>query len=198
MESHFCECVSLQALRSRFKNGRKEALLCLLNYAFQWCNILHISIQVNQYLISYLSCVCVVAFWATNWVYLVVSNKDRVSVLCSTAENTECNCPMEDTGQSAGEGTSHIGNLAAPAKYNMSTAWLQATLIKNVIRGSISKIAHSLGFIEIEGLLIEPHRARAKARAKEEVGSWEALFFNISGASVGDMILGGGILGGGF
>ena len=32
-----------------------------------------------------------------------------------------------------------------------------------------------------------PHRARAKARAKEEVGSWKALLFNTSGASAGDM-----------
>lgn len=44
-------------------------------------------------------------------------------------------------------------------------------MIKNVIRGSISEIAHSPGFTEIGGLLIGPHRARAKARAKEEVGS---------------------------
>lgn len=75
---------------------------------------------------------------------------------------------VEGTRQSAGEGTCHIGNLAASAKHNISTAWLQTTLIKDVIRGSISETAYSPGFTEMGGLLIQPHGARVEARAKEQ------------------------------
>lgn len=60
-------------------------------------------------------------------------------------------------------------------------------MIKNVIRGSISEIAHSLGFTEIGGLLIVPHGARARARAEEEVVAEKPYFFTTSGASLGDM-----------
>ena len=96
------------------------------------------------------------------------SNKGELSVVCTAVENRECHCSVEGTGQSAGEGASQIGDWAASAKHNMSTACLQTILEKDVIRGSISEIAHSLGFTEIGGLLILPHGAGAEARAQEE------------------------------
>lgn len=112
----------------------------------------------------------------------------RLSVLCTAAENIERHCSVKGTGQSAGEGASHIGDLAASAKHNMSTAWLQTTLIKDVIRGSISEIAHSPGFTEIWRLADIATWSQSRSQSKRRgSGGREALLFNTCGAPPGDM-----------
>lgn len=123
----------------------------------------------------------------------------RLSVLCIAAENVECRCSVEGTEQSAGEGASHIGDLAASVKHNMSTAWLQTTLIKNVIRGSISEIAHTKLH---RGWRLADIATRSQSWSQNKgggSGSWEALLCYSSGTSPGDMqeCLGEGVRGSG-
>lgn len=82
----------------------------------------------------------------------------RVAGLCTATENTECSCSVEGNAISS-RGSSQTGDLAASAKHDMSTAGLQMTLIKDVIRGSIRETAPSPGLTEMGGLLREAHGA---------------------------------------
>lgn len=100
----------MQALRSTFGVGGKRLNFGLLTKAW------HLGDPcMNKQVLCFLFVLCMLQHSELLTRYILVeSNKGEAMCFIHYS--------VEGTRQSAGEGTCHIGNLAASAKHNMSTA----------------------------------------------------------------------------